>query len=161
MAASEAGKDYAHQLSAAIPGASHMEANVSGFEENYRAFDLNSLKEPLQSHPNLIVVELGDNVTDKSEFGRYYTDLIDYLGAGGNAFILCTSTWWGNRSINAAIRTACTRSNARYVDISNIYEDSKNRAGSERSITNSGVAEHPGDRGMTAIAAALYAALAQ
>ena len=96
---------------------------------------------------------------DASEFGSYYTALIDYLGTDRNVFILCASTWWNNQTINAAIRSACTRANARYVDISGLYADALNRAAGERSFRNSGVGEHPGDRGMSAIADALYGAL--
>ena len=158
MAASDAEKDYAHLLSARFSAAQHAEVNVSAFETAYRSYDLSALDTYLQTHPGLIVVELGDNVQDVSGFGPYYAALIDYIAKRTSSVVLCTSTWWKVDEINTAIRAGCARPNAHYVDISGIRTDPLFRASFERPFANSGVGDHPGDRGMEQIANALYVA---
>ena len=46
-----------------------------------------------------------------------------------------------------------------FVDISALSKDESNYARAERPFKNAGVANHPGDKGMAAIAAALLEAL--
>ncbi len=90
-----------------------------------------------------------------------YGKLIDRLASTTNARILCTSTWFRKRVIDVAIHDACTSQGGRYVDLSPISVNPANQAGSERVFGNSGVAVHPGDRGMSAVAARLFDALRQ
>jgi hypothetical protein len=46
-----------------------------------------------------------------------------------------------------------------YVDLSSLGQDQANSARSERAIEHAGVASHPGDRGMQAIATAILTAM--
>jgi hypothetical protein len=159
MAASDSTKDFAHVLSARFPGARHRQVNLGAFESAYRTFDVTSVDSLLVSHPDLVVVELGDNVSDDSDFESYYRKLLDHIELQTDGTVLCTNTWFGKSSIDAAVRRACTGSRRRFVDLSSISANVLNRAGSERHFSDSGVAGHPGDRGMAAVAAALYDAL--
>ena len=161
MAASEPTKDYAHVLAAKFPGARQTEINLGAFETSYRTFDLKALDSLVATGPDLVVVELGDNVSDVSDYQTYYGKLIDRLASKTNARILCTSTWFRKRDIDLAVHDACKSAGARYVDLSPISGNPANQAGSERVVGNSGVAGHPGDRGMRAVAAILYDALRQ
>ena len=160
MAASAIDKDYVHALAAQWPQATFAVLSLTSFELDYRAFNIASLDSHLQPPPDLIVVELGDNVVDNSEFGTYYSELIGHLVANGHSRVLCTSTWFGSAAIDAANRNACTRANTTFVDLPGIAADSRNHAESERTFTDAAVGEHPGDRGMAQIAAALAAAAA-
>lgn len=159
MAASDSTKDFAHVLSARFPGARHRQVSLGAFESNYRTFDMTSIDSLLQSRPDLVVVELGDNVTDDSGFEAFYRKLLDHIELETDGLVLCSNTWFGKASIDAAVQRACNGSRRRFVDLSSISANVLNRAGSERSFTNSGVAGHPGDRGMAAVASALYDAL--
>ena len=159
MAASAPTKDYAHVLSARFPGARQTEINLGTFETSYRTFDLTSLDSLIGAGPDLVVVELGDNVADVSDYQSYYGKLIDRLESKTHAQVLCASTWFRKRPIDVAIHDACTSAGGRYVDLSPISVNPANQAGSERMIGDAGVAGHPGDRGMIAVATALYNAL--
>lgn len=161
MAASEIDKDYAHVLGAQMTGAKYTVLSLSGFEANYRGFDPASLDTYLQPPPDLIVVELGDNVTDGSEFESYYRTLIGHLVGGGHAHVVCASTWFGSSAIDTAIRSVCAPPGATFVDLSGIAADPRNHAASERTFSDAAVGAHPGDRGMALIAAALLAAINQ
>jgi hypothetical protein len=158
MAASAIEKDYVHVLATNWPHATFAVVSLTSFELDYRAFNMASLDSHLNPPPDLIVVELGDNVVDSSEFGTYYSELIGHVVANGHSRVLCASTWFGSAVINAAIRNACTRANTTLVDLSGIAADGRNHAASERAFSDPAVGAHPGDRGMALIAAALAAA---
>ena len=55
------------------------------------------------------------------------------------------------------MRQACADIGGTWVDISSLSRDPANTASSERKIEHAGVAGHPGDRGMRALADALFA----
>ena len=59
------------------------------------------------------------------------------------------------------MKQAATQTGAIYVDVSSLGGDPANAARSERNIDHAGVAGHPGDRGMQAIADALWKAIQQ
>jgi lysophospholipase L1-like esterase len=159
MAASEASKDYVHQFAARLGVVDHTEVTLYAFETDFRNYKLDSIEGYLQQQPDIIIVQLGDNVSDATGFAQYYPALIDRLGTHGNPLIICTSTWWPSPVLNEQIRNICSKPDRRFVDISHLYLDATNIASSERTFTNAGVSSHPGDKGMEAIADALYRAL--
>lgn len=161
MAATSASRDYAHVVAAHIPDAAVEIRNISTLETNPELFALHSLDSSLSKAPDLVIVELGDNARDASTFRTAYQALIGRISAAQPSKILCTTTWWGNGTIDTVIRGGCGGSTARVVEIGDLYADSLNRAGSERSSLDSGVAIHPGDRGMSQLADAILRALAQ
>lgn len=57
------------------------------------------------------------------------------------------------------MRRASLDAGATYVDISRLGADKSNMASSERKIEHAGVAGHPGDKGMKAIADEIFAAI--
>jgi hypothetical protein len=73
--------------------------------------------------------------------------------------ILVRSCFWANAAKDEALRGACTAVNGVYVDISALSKDEKNYARSERPFKHAGVANHPGDAGMAAIAEAMVKAV--
>lgn len=161
MAASAESKDYAHVFAAKFPDARQTELNLGTFETSYRTFDVTSLDSVPGGRPDLVIVELGDNVADVSDYQTYYRTLIEHIEHKTSARVLCASTWFRKRGIDAAIHDACTSGGGRYVDLSVISINPANQAGSERTFGDAGVAGHPGDRGMSAIATILYDALRQ
>jgi hypothetical protein len=59
------------------------------------------------------------------------------------------------------MRKASADAGATFIDISKLGGDPSNSASSERKIDHAGVAAHPGDKGMQAIANAIFAAIQQ
>ena len=57
------------------------------------------------------------------------------------------------------LKEACAAVGGVFVDISTLGKDEANYARSERKFEHEGVARHPGDRGMQAIATAIVAAM--
>lgn len=159
MAASDANKDYVHQLAARLGGVEHTEVDLYPFETNFRTYNLESIDGYLLLQPDLIVLQIGDNASDALGFVQYYKTLVNRLGTRGSPLIVCTSTWWPYPALNQEIKNTCSAPNLRFVDISHLYADPTNIASSERPFSDAGVAMHPGDKGMTAIADALYRAI--
>ena len=161
MAATTATRDYAHVLASRIPGASFEVRNISALETDPVHFNPASIDSSLARAPDLIIVELGDNATDAAAFRPAYASLIAHVAATPSITLLCVSTWWNSLEVNRAIQETCAGTGAQYVDISGLYPDPINRAGSERSFLDPGVAIHPGDEGMKNIAGVLLLALSR
>jgi len=161
MAATSAARDYAHIVAANIPEAGLEIRNISTVETNPELFALHSLDSSLSRAPDVVIVELGDNARDAATFRTAYQALMARISAAQPTRIVCTTTWWGNTTIDTVIRSACGGTTSRVVDIGDLYVNPLNRAGSERPGLDSGVAIHPGDRGMTQLAGAILRALAQ
>ena len=77
----------------------------------------------------------------------------------GKPTIIVRSCFWANAAKDEALRGACTAVNGIHVDISTLSKDEKNYARSERPYKHAGVANHPGDAGMAAIAEVMVKAL--
>ena len=73
--------------------------------------------------------------------------------------IFVRSCFWANKAKDDCLREAAGATGCVFVDISALAKDEANYARSEQKIKHAGVANHPGDRGMQAIADALFAAL--
>jgi hypothetical protein len=69
------------------------------------------------------------------------------------------SCFWADAAKDEALRGACAAVDGISVDISALGKNEKNFARSERPFKHAGVANHPGDQGMAAIAVALMKAL--
>ena len=160
MAATSASRDYAHIVAAQIPDAALEIRNISTLETNPALFGLHSLDSSLAQSPDLVIVELGDNVRDVSAFRTAYGALIDRITAVRPAALVCTTTWWGNSDVDSVIRSACNGTGEHVVAIHTLYLDSLNRAAAEHASLDSGLAIHPGDRGMAQLAEAMLRAIA-
>jgi hypothetical protein len=171
MAASEQSKDYVHLLTKQIAEAAQgspetMVRNIADFERNYSAYDVpGTLREAINFNADLIIVAIGENVgqlktdNDQAAFSEAVKKLLVELKGDNNPTILLRSTFWSDAGKNAALKTACTATDVQFVDLGGLDADEANFARSERKIEHAGVAGHPGDRGMRAIADALWIAI--
>lgn len=161
MAASDSGLDFVSQLAKMLTdksGTSWKADTMSGvdLEQGPASYKLPELAQKLAQKADIVVVELGDNfhdtpVTPATAFADGYARALAGLKPA-NGKLMCVSTWWVSAPKNKIIADACQAAGGTYVDISGLQSVAANVAGSEQRIANKGVAAHPGDQGMKAIA---------
>ena len=167
MAATAAEKDYVHVMASALAvragtAPDVMVENISDFERTPETFDIKTrLEKPLAFNAEIIIVAIGENVatprTDaaKATFrDRFRTLLATLKGKDGPA-IFVRSCFWPDPAKDEILKQVSLEIGVTFVDISALGKDASNRASAERQIDHPGVAAHPGDKGMKAIADAL------
>jgi alpha-galactosidase len=171
MAASAEAKDYAHVFTASLAqkqGATPeiLVKNIADFEREYAGYDFAAkLKEAIDFKADLIVLAISENVPamktaeEKTKFQEAVTKLLTTLKGAQKPKILVRSCFWADAAKDEALRGASAAVDGISVDISALGKNEKNFARSERSFKHAGVANHPGDQGMAAIAGALMKAL--
>ncbi|NUQ65247.1 MAG: SGNH/GDSL hydrolase family protein [Pirellulales bacterium] len=171
MAASAADKDFVHIVTRSLaktPGAAPetMVKNIATFERQYASYDIpQSLKDAVAFQADLLIVAIGENVPglksdeEKSQFAASVEKLLQQVRGERRPTIIVRSSFWPNQAKDEALRQACRQVGGTFVDISGLSKDESNYARSERDFQHAGVAAHPGDRGMQAIADAILKAL--
>ena len=172
MAASEEAKDYVHVLVHALAGRwgespEFQVHNVAVFERQYDTYDVATI---LQSHrefqSDIVIVALGENVPAlesedaRTRFKGSLRRLLTGLKESGQPVIIVRSCFWPNKAKDEILRQACEAVGGMFVDISELGKDESNFARSEGDFAHAGVAAHPGDKGMKAIADAVLKVLA-
>lgn len=161
MAASSTEKDYIHiflekislQQNKIIPEL--LIENGYGFETQLSSFLINSFKNINEFHPDIIILQVGDNVKNINDFRDAYKALMGFLSKNESK-IICISTWWEDKVKDDIIKDICYDNSAIYINISDLSKNTSNVALSERKFINNGVANHPGDKGMKNIADRIY-----
>ncbi len=171
MAATSADKDYVHLVTQALAtkqGAQPevMVKNVADFERNHVGYDIvGKFADAAAFKADLIILCIGENVAAlktpeaQAKYQERVTDLLKTLKANPQAAVIVRSSFWANTTKDGAMRQACEAVGGTFVDISMLSKDEKNYARSERPYKHAGVANHPGDRGMAAIAEAIVKAV--
>lgn len=170
MAASAAEKDYVHLFVQHVQrerGTSpeYRVKNIADFERRLEQFDLaTGLKDELAFQPDLVIIAIGENATapttdeEKARFLQAFRALLAAVRLGGHPTLLVRSCFWANPAKDEAMRQACVEAGGIFVDQSRLGAVAENSARSERTFEHAGVAGHPGDRGMRAIADSLWQA---
>ena len=173
MAASAEAKDYVHLVTAglAAKGGSAPETmvkNIADFERAHGGYDIaDQLREAIDFKADLIIVAIGENVPalktpeEQATFQESVTKLLTALKAERQPVLLVRSCFWKNTAKDQALQKASAAAGGKFVDISALSGDAGNYGRAERQFKHAGVANHPGDKGMAAIAAALLEALAK
>lgn len=168
MAASAEEKDFVHLLLKRIEkeGGGKPEAyvrNIADFEREYATYNVaEKMKEAIDFKADLIILAIGENVTTpeteeaKLAYRKACGELLRQLQGSGHPTIIVRSSFWGNEVKDGIIREACVDAGGEYVDLKGLDKDEKNYARSEQKFEHAGVAAHPGDRGMAAIAEAIW-----
>ena len=170
MAASAEAKDYVHLVAAGLAAKGEapetMVKNIADFERAHAGYDFaGKLREAIDFQADLIIVAIGENVPalktpgEQAAFQESVTKLLAALKAGRQPVLLVRSCFWKNSAKDQALQKASAAAGGRFVDISALSSDKGNYGRSERPFKHAGVANHPGDKGMAAIAAALLEAL--
>ena len=159
MAASSADKDYVHRLKKEIkqrdPDAAFCICQASGWEVGYKEGStlLSKYADARNFGADIIIIRLIENCKardfESEVFEREYAELIKYLDGKGEAKVIVTTGFWkhpADKNIAAVARDG----GYDLVDLSDLGEDDKMKA--IGLFEHSGVANHPGDEGMKAIA---------
>ncbi|MGY8671959.1 MAG: SGNH/GDSL hydrolase family protein [Verrucomicrobiia bacterium] len=171
MAASAQDKDFVHLVTGSISETTGttpqvMIKTISGFERQYATYDLEgNLKEAIEFGADLVIVAIGENVPKlvsgkaKAQFADSFRKLLRRLSTDSSTTLVVRSCFWGNQTKDEILRRACLKAGGIFVDIGKLAKDEANFARSERKFTHKGVAAHPGDKGMQAIAHAILSAV--
>lgn len=171
MAASAEAKDYVHVFTKALSvkqGSTPeiLVKNIADFERAHQGYDFAvKLKEAFDLQADLIVLAIGENVPalktpdEKTQLQADVTALLKCLQGRRKPVILVRSCFWANTAKDEALRGACEAVSGVFCDISSLGADTSLYGKAEREFKHAGVANHPGDKGMAAIAEALMKAL--
>lgn len=164
MAASAVDKDYVHLVLKAVSQAAgkvpeSVVTNIASFERRSETYDVDEeLKKELAFKPDIVIVAIGENVPAlasekaKQAFKASLTRLLRKLKQNSGPVIIVRSCFWQDRAKDRILEQACSEVGGGFVDSSALGKDEKNIARSERKFSHDGVAGHPGDQGMRAIA---------
>lgn len=167
MAASAEEKDYVHIVTKAIAEWADSQPqilvkNIADFERHYATFDIEAeLKEALEFEADLVIFAVGENVAEfdsaeaQTRFKDAFKKLIETFQTRSHPRIVVRSCFPLMKAKDEALKQAAQETGVAYADLSSMTPDESNYARSERSIEHSGVAGHPGDRGMQRIADAI------
>ncbi|MGA2660271.1 MAG: hypothetical protein ABSH34_22470, partial [Verrucomicrobiota bacterium] len=173
MAASSEDKDYVHLVTRALArqaGATPriMVRNIADFERNYATYDVDGqLKDLFGFDADLVVLAIGENVPalDSKEaratFKAGVMNLLRCALAKRHPLVVVRSCFWADAAKDQVLREACEEAGGIFLDAGSLGRDAANAARSERSFTHEGVANHPGDKGMKALADAIVQAVIQ
>ena len=171
MAASSEEKDYVHLVTGAI--AQHTGAkqeirvrNIADFERNYATYDVDKeLQELFAFDPDLVVLAIGENAPGlgseeaKAQFKAGVTRILKGALAKRHPLVVVRSCFWADAAKDQMLREACQEANGIFVNAGPLGGDASNAARAERPYKHEGVAGHPGDKGMKAIADAIVNAI--
>ena len=171
MAASSEDKDYVHLVTSAI--ARHtgstpqiMVRNIADFERNYATYDVDGqMKDLFAFDPDLVVLAIGENVPAlgseeaKARFKAGVMDILRCALGRRHPLVVVRSCFWPEPAKDQALSEACQEADGIFVDAGPLGREAANAARSERSFKHDGVAGHPGDKGMKAIADAMVEAV--
>ncbi len=174
MAATTREQDYVHVLlrrmtaaAGGTPPVARIE-NIVDFEQEYALRDFTARFAELAAfRPDTVILAIGENVAalateqDQARFRDAVTALLAHVMKNTSPKLYVRSCFWPDPAKDAVLRQACADAGGTFVDISRIGADEKNYARSERRFAHDGVAAHPGDAGMAAIADALWTAITQ
>ena len=165
MAASAKEKDYVHIIENEIlkenPDAAFCICQAAAWEMKFKnGKELHSLFEPARDfRADIIVARLIENCPfdnfDKETFKNEYFGLIRYL-SGENTRVILTTGFWKHIG-DKAIEEMAREENIPLVKLGDLGEDDSMKA--IGLFEHSGVANHPGDKGMQAISDRILAVL--
>lgn len=167
MAASAAEKDYVHILERRIrgmfPDAEFLVGNFAEWERHFYEEDvMEQYRGAIDFKADVAVVRLSENVSEQDakahDLAEAYGKLLDAFDKGGTKFILSTGFWKSER-VDDAIRLTAQRRGLPLVELGFLGEMDEMKA--IGLFEHAGVANHPGDLGMRAIAEALWTPLSR
>jgi hypothetical protein len=129
---------------------------------SHTVFDLKNLEKYFVQTPDLIIIKLGENVLQTTDFDKSFTKFISFIKEKApHAKIVIAGTFWQNDPVNKVLVAESQSRKIPFVKLqqldtqvnkSFIGEDVFSADGLKYKISDQGVANHPGDAGMKNIA---------
>ena len=178
MAASDSDHDYFHLV------LKHLEENndkVMGVSYNFYIWEtqahdrdeaLSLLDQYLSPDLDLVTIQLGENAGDLTTFQIDFVSLLHYIqNKAPEAKILVVGDFWNSGNRNDLKAAAASEANVGFVSLEGIADNEEyfcglgttvyDAEGNEHIVEHNGVARHPGDAGMKAIAERIIGILEQ
>lgn len=164
MAASAIEKDYVHILLGKWKQATgktpvSMVKNIAEFERNLDEYVISEqLKDELSFKADTIILAIGENAAtpkndeERKRFSTALDQLLKSLKENSAPTIYVRSQFWPDVEKDTLLKQATERAGCVWVDLNQLGADPANAAKAERHFDHAGVAGHPGDKGMQAIA---------
>jgi len=179
MAATIRAKDWVHVLESILKikdvTAVVNALEIGDFERNPLTFDKSFLDSSLTIDLDLVLLRIGENVGDETNYSANFISLIEYIWSKvPNCQIIVGGTFWESISKNTIMKAASIARGIIFVDMSSMWgkpqysssmetlvygDDFIWHSISEGGSTAPGVAAHPGDLGHQTIAELFAAAL--
>ncbi len=162
MAASSKENDFVHVLTRMIEAkCGPVETMVAGgvkVEREPAAVTAEDFAHLRAFDPDIIVARLCENVPagQLEAFGKAYVRMLRAIDPEQNAKIFCTGSYWPSKEADFEIQTAASLCGGIYVPLDAVHGDAFKALGE---YAHEGVAAHPNDAGMKAIAGQLFAAI--
>ena len=173
MAASSIEKDYVHILlqkwnrkNGKTPEV--LIKNIADFERNLGDYDIEQqLRSELAFKADVVILAIGENSAspktdeEKMKFSAALERLLETLKKAGAPTIYVRSQFWPDTEKDSLLKQATEKAGCVWVDLKQLGADPINAASAERHFEHAGVAGHPGDKGMQAIADRIWDAIQQ
>lgn len=157
-------------LRAVQPDVSIHKLRISDFEGSVtlaqaRTWMCGPLQEALEAKPELVIIQCGDNVNTPEKLAVYRTSCEELLSFVRRALpyaqVALVGEWYATEEKQTLMAEACCRTGCAFVDIEGLRSERTMgkvgnhyllEDGTQGVIDSEGVASHPGDAGMEAIA---------
>lgn len=159
MAASCPGNDYVHVLCDMLEKRGKhtifRAENISAFEVNPGEESIERIKPLNDWGADIAIFRIGENVSDekKDGFEKFFPLLIKCFKQSA---VFVVSTFWGNDRTEQIERDSAEKSGVYFVSLEDIQGDEYKAIGE---YEHEGVAAHPSDKGMRAIAEKIFEAI--
>ena len=162
MAASSEDSDYVHLLMNKVrrthPDAEYKIAWAVAWEREYwNPVHLVSFREFLHFKPDFIVVNINENVSSDNNgeypYNVYYRRLLDYINPEGKSKVILCTGFWRRGILDVIVRNIADEFGYPLVELNHLDTDEMK---AHDTYGKSAPANHPGDRGMEAIANAIW-----
>ena len=168
MAASEKAKDYVH----IFENISKCKTDVMNYYQweimhNDRAETYNLIEPYFARKYDLVVLQLGENISNTDTLEQDFCDLIKHIqGKLNDVRIIVLGNFWKNKKIEKIKQNVCDGKQVAYIDLGDLQDkqysaglgaEVKGDDGMTHIIEHKGVANHPGDRAMQIVAERIFA----
>jgi hypothetical protein len=160
MAASSEENDYVHKLCSMLTAAGYNPIihirNVAEFERDPAGISPAYFDNDLAFMPDVVIFRMCENTPAEQQeaFAAAYEELICRFRADTGCAVIAVGPFWENNTMENLMRDAADRCGAVWLSLSSLHGDITYQAVGQ--FEHSGVASHPSDKGMQAIADIIF-----
>jgi hypothetical protein len=161
MAATARDSDFVHILTRRFqqetPTAQVKFQNIAEWERNYWKYDLSRLDTVKQFKPDLVIVRLGENINGDSMaihgLDKQFPRLLHEL-AGSATHVVVVSSFWSDLPATPVLKKLAEQEHEQYIYLDGLDKVPGDKATGQ--FKDGGVANHPSNKGMRAIANTIW-----